>query len=127
MIQRFVPWNLCAICVAVSLTWILLLVLERTSIFVDPVEMGVLMGMSVTGLMYAVAHLYQKHHLKHLWIARLVVIVGGFLFTTSVLSGRWNIAWLIGVVGLILLVIVSFLLQGVKRDYTILKHLDNCC
>lgn len=44
--------NVCALCAAVSLTWIILLGLSYTDYPVDPVAVGILMGGSVVGTMY---------------------------------------------------------------------------
>ena len=103
--------NVCAICIAVVLTWALcsLLMLGGTSI--DPLLIGVLMGMSVTGIMYKVEAFYKSSRLKHFWFARLLIILGGYYFVVLLLQQKWSLALLLGIGVLTLLVIVSFLLQ----------------
>jgi len=51
-VQPKLPFNFCAICIAVNLTWLLLVALWLTNSNVSPLVIGILMGMSVTGIMY---------------------------------------------------------------------------
>jgi len=44
--------KICALCGAVSATWIVLLVMFYTGIFNNPIILGILMGGSVVGTMY---------------------------------------------------------------------------
>jgi hypothetical protein len=138
VLQKLLPFNLCAICVSVSLTWIILLTLWLLGAQIDTVSIGVLMGMSVTGLMYKMEEAYKKNRLNHLWAARLTVILGGFLTITLLLGENRQGALLAGIGTLLLLVIISFLIQGTThRDAvesapgdvkkSLLKKLDNCC
>lgn len=45
--------KLCAICAAVSLTWLLLIILKLSGYNLDILLIGILMGQSVTGIMYS--------------------------------------------------------------------------
>ncbi len=138
-IQARVPWNICAICVAVALTWLFLLSLAGAGIAVDSLLIGVLMGMSVTGVMYKIEVVYKAASLKHLWATRLVIILGGFYTVVLLLQRQESLALLIGIGTLLLLAILSFLLQGVTHAQAVssarvgedkkslLKKLDNCC
>lgn len=96
------------------------------------------MGMSVTGLMYKLEAYFKVHELKHLWIARLVVILGGFTTIMLLLTQSWEGTLLSGIGSVLALVIVTFLLQGTTHHdavesahegvkKSILKKLDNCC
>lgn len=127
----------CAICASVSLTWLLLLIFFWGQVIDNPTPVAVLMGMSVTGLMYKLVEAYQKRHLRHLWAARLIIILGGFTTVVFLLSGNLGPALLSGILTLLLLAIVSFLLQGTTHAdaveaaggdrKAITKKLDNCC
>ncbi len=135
---KILPWNLCAICAAVSLTWVILLVLFWIGLMTDPIPLAVLMGMSVTGIMSKVAAAYERRRLNFAWMARLIVILGGFLTVVSVIRGELGVALLLGVLSLMLLTIVSFFLQGTTHEdavksaedhvhKSLLKKLDRCC
>ncbi len=138
-VQIRLPMNVCAICIAVVLTWALLLLLMLGGTSIDPLLIGVLMGMSVTGIMYKVEAFYKSSRLKHFWFARLLIILGGYYFVVLLLQQKWSLALLLGIGVLTLLVIVSFLLQGVTHEdavrnapfdpekKSLLKKLDNCC
>ncbi len=137
-ITKKVHWNVCAICVAVSLTWVVLLGLFWSGIQVDVVSLAVLMGMSVTGIMYKLEGIYRARRLRSLWVVRLVVILGGFGTVVLLLDGTPGAAFLVGIVSGLLVVTVSFLLQGTKREEltpltpevtatSLQKNLDNCC
>lgn len=137
--QKYAQWNLCAICIAISLTWIFLLILNWTGFTIDPLMIGILMGMSATGLMYQIESTYKKNHLKHLWLTRLVMMTGGFYFILMILENKWSAAFVLIMSLFIILGILSFLLQGVthadalksahvdEQKKSLLKKLDNCC
>ncbi|MFA4845216.1 MAG: hypothetical protein WC654_01510 [Patescibacteria group bacterium] len=137
--QKQTPLGLCAICVAVSGTWILLLVLSALALPIDPLMIGVLMGMSVVGVMSKLEAVYLAYRLKHLWLARLVMILGGFYTVVLLLSGQTTWALMISIATVIVLTLVSFLLQGVThgealagaqtdgQSKSVIKKLDDCC
>lgn len=143
IIKPYMPprlkWNLCAICIAVSLTWLLLLILSWTGFTIDTVTIALLMGMSITGLLVKIEFAYKKNHLKHLWLARLVTIIGGFYFVFTLLNKKWSTALVLIVTIILILGILSFLLQGIthtdvikdvegtEKEKSLLKKLDNCC
>ncbi len=138
LIARWTTWNICSACVAVSLTWILLLILLWRGVIHDPLPIAILMGMSVTGLMFKAAEYYQKYGLRHLWAARLVILVGGFATVLLLLQGNGRGVFVSAAGSLIALVIVSFLMQhtthkqavessGQGTKKSLLKKLDNCC
>lgn len=125
----------CAICASVSLTWLFLLIFFWRQVLEDPTPAAVLMGMSVTGLMFKIVAAYEKRHLRHLWAARLIVILGGFATVVFLLGQNLGATLLSGIATLLLLAIVSFLLQGTTHTQAvetsghtgISKKLDNCC
>lgn len=52
VVKNLFSWKLCAVCLAVSLTWLGLWGLYRLDWFHDPVLLAFLMGQSITGLYY---------------------------------------------------------------------------
>ncbi|MBI4437427.1 hypothetical protein HY631_00555 [Candidatus Uhrbacteria bacterium] len=137
--QTRASWRPCAICVAVSATWALLIALTFFSVEVDPLVIGVLMGMSVTGLMSKLAEFYQAQKLKYAWLARLITILGGFYAVVWFLQGQTSLALLIALTTVLTLVLITFLFQGVTHQEALagaatdgqrksaIKKLDNCC
>lgn len=125
----------CAICVSVSLTWLFLLIFFWGQVLDNPTPVAVLMGMSVTGLMFKIVAVYEKRHLHHLWAARLIIILGGFTTVVFLLGQNLGATLLSGITTLLLLAIVSFLLQGTTHAQAvessghtgISKKIDNCC
>lgn len=124
----------CAICASVSLTWLFLLIFFWSEVLENPASVAVLMGMSVTGLMVKLVAAYEKRHLRHLWAARLIIILGGFATVVSLLEQNLGATLLFGITTLLLLAIVSFLMQGTTHadalessGRTGIKKLDNCC
>lgn len=81
LLRSFASLKLCALCGAVSLTWIILLVLFYLRTAIDPVLIGVLMGGSVVGLMYLLEQkLPEKYQLFKLpFFLTLVALVYGLL------------------------------------------------
>ena len=53
--------KICALCGAVSTTWIILLVMFYGSVFNDPIILGVFMGGSVVGAMYLLEQKLPEH------------------------------------------------------------------
>lgn len=51
-LQRISGKSFCAMCVSVSLTWLILLVMYLNYYQIDPLILGILMGGSAVGLMY---------------------------------------------------------------------------
>ncbi len=135
-LQPRLPFNLCAICAAVSLTWLTLLVLWLAGAAVSPTVLGILMGMSVTGMMYKAEGFYQKLKIKNFWFVRLVIMIGGLYGIYMFLQKQWSAFTLIAIGSLLLMAIGTFFFQGithkdalkeVRKKNTIVQKLDNCC
>ncbi|NQV12060.1 hypothetical protein HQ524_01730 [Candidatus Uhrbacteria bacterium] len=137
-ISKLLKWNICAVCVSVSSTWVVMLALLSANVIVDATPIAILMGMSVTGFMYKLEAYYKSHKLRHLWFSRLVVILGGFLSVIVLLQRNWQVFLLVGISSILLLVIATFLTQGTTHEdavesagdgvkKSLLKKLDNCC
>ena len=139
LIQKLSPWNICAICSAVSTAWLIMLILWIVDVNISETMIGIMMGMSVTGIMYKAEALYKDKKIKNFWFVRLLMIVGGLYSIVLLLSERWSELIVLGVASFMLIVIVTFLVQGVKHEdvvdeatkkgiaKSLLKKLDNCC
>lgn len=134
-IQPKLFFNLCAICVAVSLSWLILLLINDNSAEWR-VSAGILMGMSITGLMYSLEKMYKKNKIKNFWLVRLIVIIGGFYGVYFLLHQQWSLLTLIVIGSVLLTAIVSLLFQGIthqqalgeiKGKKSIIQKLDDCC
>lgn len=138
-IKPHIGFNLCSICVSVSFSWIFLLILWIFGYEVSPLSIGILMGMSITGLMYKMEAFYKKKDVRNFWFVRLILILGGLYFVIMLLLKQWNYLLLIAVSTLLLGGLATFLFQGTThrdvleeqeklgRKSEVIKRLDNCC
>jgi len=82
----------CTICLAVGVTWILLLLLEQLDQFDNQLVVGILMGQSSLGVYY----LLEKRVSKNLLIFRLPVLLTLTLLVYTVISQVFSLdAWLV--------------------------------
>ncbi|NIA02104.1 MAG: hypothetical protein GWP15_01845 [Nitrospirae bacterium] len=124
--QPKIPFKICAICIAVSLTWLGMLVMLFLRKDVSLVTLGILMGMSVVGIMYRLEDFYKKKKIQNFWMVRLVVVVGGFYAVRMLLEQEWNWFLMIIIGSLVVMVFATVFFQGIThRDVT--KRLDDCC
>ncbi len=117
--------KVCAICSAVSLTWLVLLLILWTKGSVDPLILGILMGGSAVGAMYYLsAKIPERYQLLKFpflvslfWVAFRVVrgIEAAILKEIILLGGMWIIFGAI------------FLLYQHNRLRDIGKRLMECC
>ena len=138
-LQPKLPFKLCAICVAVSLTWLLLLILWFFNFRISLLMIGILMGMSVTGIMYRAEDFYKRHSIRNFWFVRLVMMIGGLYSIHELLYQRWDVLILIVIVSILAGAMASFLFQGTTHEEVIragekqglktslIKKLDDCC
>lgn len=126
-LQKAVPFNICAICLAVSLTWLALLPLFFLG-KIEPLPLAILMGMSLTGIMYKLETIFKRHKLKNFWFARIALIVGGFYLISSLLDKNWNLFTLIAIFVPISIFLSAFFFQGSQTPTKeIKKRLEDCC
>lgn len=86
-IKGVVGRKVCAICAAVSLTWLWLLVLWFLEIEVDILLIAILMGGSIVGAMYKVEEIFKKKKWEKFWLVRLLIILGGTALVYFLLKG----------------------------------------
>lgn len=103
VLLRPLGFRVCALCAAVSGTWILLLILTATGTFKEPLLIAILMGESAVGLMSLMTkrlpwfEIFRLPFLLTLtWIiARIVGVQGGNMIIISTLAVLWIITILI--------------------------------
>lgn len=126
------PIKICAICTAVSLTWIGLLAGYFLNWHDNLLWLGILMGGSIVGLMYKTEQYFKTKKLTNYWLIRIGIIVLGFLGVYLFLNREWD--------KLILVVVISvlggfFSLFFIKKEgegksklpKNLKDKLDHCC
>lgn len=125
--QKVLPFKICSICLAVSITWLCLLApffLEK----IDSMPIAILMGMSLTGVMYKLEAIFEQHKLQNFWFARIVLVVGGVYLISALLEENWNLLTLLIVLIPISIFTTALLFQGDKAPSKgIKKRLEDCC
>lgn len=84
-IEKIFKKKICAICATVSLTWIALLIAKYFGYVVDNIIIAILMGESITGIMYLFED-YAKRKNKKLVILKVFIILLGTLIVYWVLK-----------------------------------------
>ncbi len=137
--QEKLPFKICAICIAVSLSWLILLIMWLKGYNVSVTSLGILMGMSIAGIMYKMENFYKEKNIRNFWFIRLVVIIGGFYLVENILKEEWNFALFIFILCVILIAVTGFFFQGTThndvvleqekagRKSSVIKKLDDCC
>ncbi len=89
LIKVLIKKEFCAICAAVSLTWVFLIVLNKMSLFDDKTFIAVLMGQSVLGIFY-LAEKKAANNLKFFRLPFLLsltflayFVIGEFVFSVA--------------------------------------------
>jgi hypothetical protein len=103
----------CAICYAVSLTWLGLLALFFLGFKFDTRILAALLGMSVVGIMYQLEDYFKEKEIKKYWLFRIILINSGILLIYGVLFGSLSVL-LVGLVGVLILVLLFFYLASRK-------------
>ncbi len=132
--QIKLPFKICSICIAVSFTWLILLLGYIFGWNIDPILIAVLMGQSITGIMYKMEDYFKKHKLSDFWIVRIYIIIAGILIIYNLLSGPIEFLLLslsvVFVAGVFVFLKVITSNQKQKSDSEkseLKKRLDNCC
>ena len=84
--KRF-GFKFCAICAPVSLTWAGLLIAKLAGWQIDTLLLGILMGESITGIMYLFENIAKKEGKSNLlWLKVIIILLGTlmvYLFLTQ--------------------------------------------
>ncbi|MEX2368823.1 MAG: hypothetical protein WD552_00295 [Candidatus Paceibacterota bacterium] len=123
LFRSILSLQVCALCAAVSTTWIALLLLFYTGVSIDPVLVGILIGGSVVGSMY----LLEKKLPERFHVFRLP------FFLTFVSVGYWllggDIVWLSVFVLLVVWLLVGglFIWRNTSKLKLLVQEIINCC
>lgn len=124
LIKNFTTWRFCVLCVAVSLTWIGLLILRELGYVDQPLVLGVLMGESAFGAY----HLADKKAPPAWHVFRLPFLLTATSIALVVLSPSVPLGLLIIFLASLWIVIaVIFVQRDHDRLHTIAKRLIACC
>ncbi|MCR4280461.1 MAG: hypothetical protein NUV82_03495 [Candidatus Komeilibacteria bacterium] len=136
-IKNSVSLNICAVCIAVAGTWLLLGALYLAGYAVSLLSLGILMGMSATGLMYRLEKVYQQKQLRYFWVVRGIIIIGGYYTIWFLLTEQISQATLLIIISLLGIIVMTFIPQSTTlapvpagnkhKNKNILNNLDNCC
>ena len=114
----------CAICLAVSINWIILLILYWLGLFNDKTILAVLMGQSSLGIFY----LAEKNVKENLKIFRLPFLLTLIMIVYSVLEGfsySTNVIYFIFILWILFIFIYAFNENGKFKKLT--KKIIECC
>ena len=131
----FLSKKICAICAAVSITWIGLLVGYFLKWHDNIMIIGILMGGSVVGIMSKMEKYFQKKQLANFWLVRLLIIIFGFLGVYLTLTAQWStlatVAVLAVIIGFLTLFFVKeqkpIVVVGEEQKKTLKEKMEHCC
>jgi len=119
ILRKQVKHKICAICGAVSLTWITLLILTYLGFAIDPLIIGILMGESVTGIMYLFERKIKSKNKSHLLGLKIFIILLGTALVYFLLTYGLHLVTLVtfGLIILFILLVHSAVHNKFKHDF----------
>lgn len=90
LIKKIIGKKICAICAAVSLTWLGMLLLWLLRFNINPLIIAILMGQSIVGIMYKSEGYFKRKNLRRFWLVRLFIITLGTFFVYFLLERQWS-------------------------------------
>ena len=124
-LQKILKLNICAICLAVSVTWFTMIPLFFLDT-VGAVSLAILMGMSITGLMYKLEEVFKKGKLHNFWLARIILVIGGYYLISAFLREQWNWLIMLSIFIPLGIFISAIFFQGTKHQ-GVYQKLEDCC
>ncbi len=139
--KRF-GFKICSICAAVTLAWIVLLILKIFAMEIDNLLLGILMGESVMAFMYMFEHAAKKEGKnKLLWLKIVIILLGTLLVSLFLTQGFSLSLFIVLSISVILAIIIYGSLKSkksteiVRKKYgkfqkeinKLEKQLENCC
>lgn len=134
--RQFLPIKICAMCAAVMLTWLGLLVAYFLNWHDNLLVPGIMMGGSVVGIMYKTEKYFGKKQLTSFWLVRLLIIVLGFLSVYLIVTEQWSVlltvVLFIVLAGFGMLFLVkekksSAMAAGTKLEQELKEKMEHCC
>ena len=122
-IKNLLKWKkFCTLCAAISLTWLILLLLSFTKIFQDKIIIAILMGHTSLGLFY----LWEKKVREKFKIFRLPLLLT-FIFIIYTILENFEFNSLLFILGLWWIFYLIYLFRNNKGFNTFTKKLIECC
>ena len=115
--------RICAICLAVSLTWVGLLAAYHMGWFGNGLLLGILMGQSITGLYY----LFEKHVPEPLLLFRLPLLLSLTYFFYGVLTLQFHLWAALFLAGIWLCGLLLHAHRTNPRIRNIVQRIYDCC
>ncbi|MBI1972856.1 hypothetical protein HYS50_02535 [Candidatus Woesearchaeota archaeon] len=128
-IKRLFHLDLCVLCASVATTWLGMLLLKILGFSIDTTLLAILLGESVTGIMYRLTY-SLKHKQKRNPLLGLFLILLGTTAAYSVVAGILELSSLFILVPVfIVLLFISLLRQrpNSPQSKQLLKQLEHCC
>ena len=128
ILQKLLPFSFCALCASVFLTWVGLLSLSLFAVPADTTLLGILMGESITGIMYKITlqrQLQPKNSVLSLFLILLGTSFAYFVLTKTFIASSLYV--------LIPLFFLALLLSFPKKKnpslktQTLREKLEHCC
>ena len=112
ILNRFLPYKVCAICAGVSGTWLAMLGARFFGYSVDPAMLAMLLGGSVVGSAYQLEKKIGAEEKKLLW--KILFIPAGFVTSYGVVYEKWYAVF--GALVFLVLVAYVFLKASGKQE-----------
>ena len=131
-VKKLLKLDICAICAAVSSTWLALLALYYAGYRIDPLMPAILMGQSVTGLMYMYERRVKKTKFRWPLAFRIFFPLGGTLLVYAAVSRRvaaesYGTAAVVAAAIVVLAIGVFVFGKFNKQVMGVIKKLEECC
>ncbi len=131
-VKKLLKIDICAICAAVSSTWIALLALYYAGYRIDPLMPAILMGQSVTGLMYLYERRVRKLGFKWPLAFRIFFPVAGTLLVYAAVSRAMTTevyasAVVVAAAAVILALAIVVFGKFNKQVMAVIRKLEECC
>lgn len=131
-VRKLLKLDICAICAAVSSTWIVLLALYYAGYKIDPVIPAILMGQSVTGLMYLYERRVKQTKFRWPLAFRIFFPLAGTLavyaaVTRAITAEVYALAVVVAAAAIILALAIAAFGKFNKQVMAVVKKLEECC
>ncbi len=108
-LYKIFGFKICSICAAVSLTWIVLLILKITGAEISGLLIGILIGESIASIMYIFENKAKKQGKNNLLWLKVVIILAGTLLAYLLLTQGLSLSF---IVLLIISIIFAIFIYG---------------
>lgn len=129
--ESIIKIPVCSICIAVSATWLGLLIAHLLGYAADITVIAILMGGSVVGIMYKLEKIFEKNRLSNFWIVRLAVILFGCTAVFMLIAGKMQYLLMTGILAALFAASCAFFVKKENGEEKpkdgFLEKMKNCC